>query len=144
MIDGSDDGGTSEDGGRTDCRLSVELFVDDVDASVAFYRDALRFSIERPDEGLVKSVRGSAVVAIGSVDALGDDHYFAPEAIAGRRGVGIILVLTVDDLGSERDRVRGSEYDVAEEIRERPWGQRDLRVVDLDGHYVLLTKAVEE
>jgi catechol 2,3-dioxygenase-like lactoylglutathione lyase family enzyme len=46
----------------------MELFVDDLDVSVGFYRTALGFRVERHDEVYVSVRRGSVVVGSGQRD----------------------------------------------------------------------------
>jgi hypothetical protein len=49
------------------------------------------------------------------------------------------LVLEVDDLGAEHDRVRASGWPLAEDLHERPWGLTDFRVLDPSGYYLRIT-----
>lgn len=53
--------------------------------------------------------------------------------------MGVELVLEVEDLDSERARVGSAGWPVVEDVRMRPWGLRDLRLLDPDGYYWRVT-----
>ncbi len=58
---------------------------------------------------------------------------------ARRPPVGVELVLEVDDLDFERERVAEAGWPVADKITERPWGLSDFRLLDPDGYYWRIT-----
>jgi uncharacterized glyoxalase superfamily protein PhnB len=68
-----------------------------------------------------------------------EDEYFTRHISGHRRGLGVELVLEVDDLDGYHARILASEYEISELLRERPWGLRDFRVVDPDGYYLRIT-----
>jgi lactoylglutathione lyase len=116
--------------------LRVELFPRDIDAFVSFYVGVLRFSLvrdDRPDGGTYVALqRGD--VRIGAVAAW--------EETDGSRRLpphGIEIVLETDDLEHERAAVRRAGWELAEDVVERPWGLRDFRLLDPDGHYIRVT-----
>jgi uncharacterized glyoxalase superfamily protein PhnB len=49
------------------------------------------------------------------------------------------IVLEVDDLAAERDRVSRAGWPVADEVALQPWGLRDFRLVDPSGYYLRIT-----
>ena len=52
---------------------------------------------------------------------------------------GIELVLEVDDLRAEHDRVVAHGWPIEEPLTDRPWGLTDFRVLDPGGHYLRIT-----
>ena len=60
-----------------------------------------------------------------------------------RPPVGVELVLEVDDVDAELERVRMSGWPIDEQLQERPWGLRDFRLIDPSGYYLRLTNCAE-
>ncbi len=65
--------------------------------------------------------------------------YFTRHIAEHRRGLGVEIVLEVDDLDAYHARILVSEYEISEPLRERSWGLRDFRVFDPDGYYLRIT-----
>ncbi|GAA8850548.1 hypothetical protein DUHN55_34370 [Helicobacter pylori] len=53
-------------------------------------------------------------------------------------GTEIVLVV-VDDVQAERDRLVAAGIDLADDLTDRPWGLTDVRVQDPDGYYLRIT-----
>jgi catechol 2,3-dioxygenase-like lactoylglutathione lyase family enzyme len=125
-------------------RLRMELFVDDLDASVAFYVDVLGFRVERRDPGYVSIRRGGVVLGLGPVAKLpehGEGAGFTRQRLAAGKGAGVEIVLELDGVDDvialyehSRTRVR-----IAEGLERRPWGLVDFRLTDPDGYYLRVT-----
>ena len=101
--------------------------------AVDFYVRVLRFTVERDerDEGYVALRRDAVLVGAARRE---------PEDAAVRRPpAGVELVLEVDDLDVETDHVRAQGWPLEEPMTERPWGLRDVRLLDPDGYYWRLT-----
>jgi lactoylglutathione lyase len=116
--------------------LRFEIFPDDLDATVDFYTRVLRFRLtgDRRDqqEQYVSLQRGG--VRIGALRS------GAAEVRACRLPpAGTELVLEVNDVVAERDRVIAAGWPLAEDLRERPWGLRDFRLLDPAGYYLRIT-----
>jgi predicted enzyme related to lactoylglutathione lyase len=116
--------------------LRVEVFPDDLDATVDFYTNVLRFSLttDRRAEpsGYVSLERGS--VRIGAARRVVPDAYPARLPPTGAE-----LVLEVDDVAGERHRVAAAGWPLEEDLRDRPWGLTDFRIVDPAGYYLRIT-----
>jgi len=122
----------------------MELFVDDPEASVAFYRDLLGFRIERRDQGYVSMRRGGVALGLGPVAKLpehGTGPGFTRQRLAADKGAGVEIVLELDD----RDQVVAlhdhcqAAATVVEALQFRPWGLWDFRLADPDGYYLRVT-----
>ena len=121
--------------------LRLELFVEDMSATVSFYERVLGFETLREDPGNYASLRsGGVLLGIGPLSKLPDeDGYFTRGISSLRRGLGVEIVLEVDDLDAAHRRVVASGHPVFEPPRERPWGLRDFRIADPDGYYLRVT-----
>jgi predicted enzyme related to lactoylglutathione lyase len=117
--------------------LRFEIFPDDLDATVDFYLRVLRFRLiaDRRDEPspYVSLQRGS--VRVGAAR-----RAVVPDArVARRPPAGVELVLEVDDVVAERDQITAAGWPITEDLRDRPWGLRDFRVLDPAGYYLRIT-----
>lgn len=124
--------------------LRFELFVDDVEASVGFYGATLRLAPPEAwsSDGYVPLRGGVVTIGVQNHTKLPADHHFSRERLAGPRGVGLEIVIEVDDVdrayalaSPEAERHHGR----IEPLRDRPWGARDFRLIDPDGYYVRVT-----
>ena len=127
----------------TGMTLRLELFVDDLDASIAFYGDLLGFSTDRREEDYAALRNGDAVLGLGLAGNLPASHHFNRESLSGPRGTGAEIVLEVADVDACYRRVVESRHPVAATLRTRPWGARDFRIVDPDGYYLRITSRAE-
>jgi lactoylglutathione lyase len=116
--------------------LRFEIFPDDLDVTVDFYTQVLRFRLatdqrSEPSE-YVSLDRGS--VRVGAARRV------VPDAHAARLPpAGVELVLEVDGVVAERDRVVAAGWPLTEDLQERPWGLKDFRILDPAGYYLRIT-----
>lgn len=125
-------------------RFRLELFVDDLEASIRFYETALGFSLVRRDADYASLRRGDAILGLGAISKLPADAAgpgFTQARLAGVRGAGVEIVLEVQDLDAALEDVRRAGGRVVEPLRDRPWGLRDFRLIDPDGYYLRVTHA---
>ena len=120
-------------------RLRLELFADDVPKSVAFYKDVLGFETVREEKGYAQLRLGAVEFGIGALDGLPRNHYFRPEIAKQRRGLGVEIVIEVDDVQAAFDRVNRSGTKVLSPLTKRPWGLTDFRIADPDGYYLRIS-----
>jgi predicted enzyme related to lactoylglutathione lyase len=116
--------------------LRFEIFPDDLDVIVDFYTRVLRFRLtadrrSEPD-AYVSLQRGSVRVGALRSSVSGSRSVRVPPA-------GVELVLEVDDVAGERDRVVAARWPLEEDLQDRPWGQADFRVLDPAGYYLRIT-----
>jgi lactoylglutathione lyase len=119
--------------------LRLEFFVQDLSAAHSFYRQVLGF-----DE-ISMSADGYTVLALGQIriDLQPKTHIAADHPIQygpeNRVGLGIEIVLEVDDLDTLHRRVLRTGWPLADPLQARPWGARDFRLLDPDGRYIRVT-----
>jgi lactoylglutathione lyase len=115
--------------------LRVEIFPADLDATVTFYTNIFSFSLvtdQRATHEYVALERDN--VRIGAAAR--------PGPVAGevrRPPTGVELVLEVDDIVEERNRVVAHGWPLEEDLSVRPWGLTDFRLLDPSGYYLRLT-----
>ena len=121
-------------------RARFELFVREMGVAVAFYTEVMGFDLLREEPGYSSLRRGEVILGLGPISKLPTEGgYFTRGIAEHRRGLGVEIVLEVDDLDAYHARILASEYEIFEPLRERPWGLRDFRVVDPDGYYLRIT-----
>lgn len=117
-----------------DMTLRCEIFPADLDVTIGFYQRVLGFQLtdDRRAEDFVSLRRGA--VQVGAVKAM------LPNASTARRPpAGLELVLEVDDVAAERDRVVAAGWPLDDDLRDQSWGLRDFRILDPDGYYLRIT-----
>jgi lactoylglutathione lyase len=121
--------------------LRLELFVEDMADSIAFYTQVLAFEVARHEPDDYASLRwGDAILGIGAVAKLPEEGgYFGRNISSHRRGLGVEIVLEVDDVEEWHTRVGTSGHPILEHLQDRPWGLRDFRIADPDGYYLRIT-----
>jgi len=119
--------------------IVVELFVRDVDASIAFYK-ALGFGVARRYEDYVLLRRGEIKLSLqGDAHAVAGPHYFTPHIGTFPRGTGVEISIQVADVDAEYIRARTAGLNIVKPMQDRPWGARDFRVADPDGYFLRIT-----
>lgn len=118
--------------------LRLELFVADLQASIAFYRDVLGFepigSKSAAGKGYTPMRMGEIRLGLNLHSRLGESHpVFISEG--ERPGRGVEIVAEFDDVEAFYQRVQASGWPISEPLGERPWGLFDFRVKDPDGYY---------
>lgn len=107
------------------------LRVTDFEASLAFYIDALGFTVDwRTGDGHAAVRRGNVAIMLSA-----DDQGQA----------GTWLYVGVNDVDALHDELRGKEVPIRHPPTNYPWGARELQVADPDGHVLRLgSDATEE
>ena len=124
--------------------VRFELFVDDVERSVAFYAAVLGLqpAVGYDPQGYVPVSAGRVRIGLQRHTALPADHHFRPGHFTGPRGVGVEIVIEVDDVAAAFARARDAAVPHGgqiEPLAARPWGQTDFRLIDPDGYYIRVT-----
>lgn len=118
--------------------VSPSLTVNDLQRSIAWYRDVLGFTVEdRWEDGGklmgVELVAGSAYIVLNQDDfAKGRDR---------RKGEGLRLWLsTVQDIDAFATRIKAHGGVLDREPRDMPWGARVFSISDPDGFKFNVTR----
>ncbi len=118
-------------------RSRVELYPADLNATLNFYVHVLGFDCIRDEretgDGYLLLQRDEAVVSASQRADVGN-------RAARRPPVGVELVLVVDDVIRELDRIRDRGWAIDEGLTSRPWGARDFRLLDPSGYYITVSE----
>src|SRR5450631_950437 len=115
--------------------LRFEIFPADLDGTVDFYTRVLGFSLtadRRADADAYVALRRGQV-------RVGAARRPAEAREARRPPSGGELVLEVDDVVGERDRVVAEGWPLDDDLQVRPWGLTDFRLLDPSGYYLRIT-----
>ena len=121
--------------------VRLELFVQDMDRAIDFYTRILRFTVLRRERHYASLQNGSFILGLGSIDKLPfhGDYYFIRPKLSSDRGMGVEIVLEVDDVQAAYRYVQSSGYRINEPLQKQEWGLTDFRIVDPDGYYLHIT-----
>jgi lactoylglutathione lyase len=118
-------------------RLRCEIFPSDLTRTLRFYVEVLGFDVVRDereaDPPYLAMRRGEVHLGAAARPPVPDPQVRRPPA-------GVELVLEVDDVAAERDRISATGWPLAEDLIRRPWGLRDFRLLDPDGYYWRVTE----
>jgi lactoylglutathione lyase len=119
--------------------IVVELFVRDVEKSIAFYR-SLGFDIAKRYEEWILMQRGDIKLTLqGDAHAVAGPHYFTPNIGHVPRGTGVEICIQVADVDAEHIRAKTAGLNIVKPIQDRPWQARDFRLADPDGYFLRIT-----
>lgn len=108
--------------------LRIEIFVADVDRTVAFYQ-RMGFELTGRTDGPPRYAAfrlGAARVGAAESDAVDPALRAVP--------TGTEIVIDVEDVRDVRNRIVRSGLDLDADLRQRPWGLEDFRLSDPDGY----------
>jgi len=119
--------------------LRLELFCRDVVQSADFYNRVLGFErVLVREDGYTVLKQSWVEIHLQSLASLPDDHPVRPRDDE-RIGMGVEIVLEVDDVRAAADRALGQGASLAAPLQTQPWGLTDFRLFDPDGRYLRVT-----
>lgn len=121
---------------------AISLNVSDYAASGRFLQEYFSFTVDMEAEGFISLSRpdvGFNIIYLQT--GLGS---FKPESHAGAAGNGLLVVLVVDDIDAEWDRLQGQNLQFPTPIETEPWGERFFQVLDPSGIIIQLVQWVTE
>jgi lactoylglutathione lyase len=128
-----------KDIGGITMKLRFELFVNDLETSLQFYKRVLGFQSGVPSSEYVDVFLDSVEIGLCKMDLLSDSHPLKTKTLEERKGLGVEIVLVVDDLEAYYNRVLESQYPIAAPLQMQPWNLKDFRLLDPDGYYIRVT-----
>jgi lactoylglutathione lyase len=117
----------------------VILYVEDLDRSIAFYREMIGLQLRLRDRGYVELVTEGTKFGLFARANL--PELIGREARAG--GPGGEIAFLVDDVDGEAARLRAAGAEILLGPTDRPWGHRTLHLLDPDGFVVELAQEIE-
>jgi uncharacterized glyoxalase superfamily protein PhnB len=120
--------------------IRLELFTSNIAKTVSFYQDVLGFKPLNSASHTYQPIQnGQVVLGIGLLESLGNNHYFNSELSDLKFGYGVEIVLEVDDIQLIYNKVKKANVEIESELKKRPWGLKDFRLVDPNGYYIRVT-----
>lgn len=116
-------------------RLGYEIFHRDLSTAVDFYVNVLGFEASDSADSADYVVVHRGEVRVGC--CLREDA----ETTERRPPKGSEIVLRIEDVEAEYDRVVATGWPIADALRERPWGLTDFRLFDPSGQYLRITNS---
>ncbi|HWC33094.1 MAG TPA: VOC family protein [Actinomycetota bacterium] len=116
----------------------VILYVEELERSIAFYRDVIGLSLRLEGDGYAEFATEGTKFGLFERSKL-------PELIgraAAPRGPAAEVVFVVDDVDAEAERLAAAGARVLMPPTDRAWGHRTLHVSDPDGHVVELAQEI--
>jgi uncharacterized glyoxalase superfamily protein PhnB len=110
--------------------------VNDVEKSLAWYRDVLGFVVKHRWEHEGK-LAGVEMAAGGVIFMLGQDDWKKGRDRAKGEGVRIYCS-TVQDVDELASRIKARGGTLTQEPRDEPWGTRDFALADPDGYKITI------
>jgi lactoylglutathione lyase len=87
-------------------RVRFELFVREMGVAVAFYTGVMGFDLIREEPGYSSLRKGEVILGLGPISKLpAEGGYFTRDIAEHRRGLGVEIVLEVDDLDAYHARI---------------------------------------
>lgn len=117
----------------------VILYVDDLDRSIAFYREMIGLQVKLQDQGYAELVTEGTKFGLFARAKL--PELIGRHARAG--GPGGEIAFLVEDVDAEAARLRAAGAEILLGPTDRPWGHRTLHLLDPDGFVVELAQEIE-
>ena len=116
-----------------------ELFVQDIQKSSEFYENVLGFTATKLTKEYVGLTNGNVRIGLGAISNLPTNHPLRLNNPDERKGVGIEIVLEVDDVAELYGKVQTCGHPISAPLMIQPWGLTDFRLIDPDGYYLRIT-----
>ncbi len=127
--------------GATMPNLTPHLFVEDLQRSIAFYRDVMRFEVTRAEPAdnptFASLKRGESTLMLSPFGESFEGWKMAEEADK-RRGAGgpvSFYIEAVEPLADEYARAQAAGAAIVDPLSARPWGQTEFTMSDPDGFW---------
>ena len=128
----------------TNNRLQIELHVPDFDKVLEFYgklgfKKVWHRSEHNNADYLVMERNNVILCFWPGNDKVYEQSYFKQFPKNSKRGYGVELVITVDDIDSYYEKVKKFAK-ITSPLVQRPWGLKDFRLEDPFGYYLRITE----
>ena len=121
---------------------AISLNVDDVTASATFVKQHFGFSEEMSADGFVSLSRKD--IGFNLIFLRTGLESFKPIHLRGHQADGLLIVLVVDDIDTEYERMQAEGVKITTAIETEPWGERFFQVSDPNGVVIQLVQWMTE
>lgn len=113
--------------------LGCSITCKDVQASIAFYRDAIGFGVAQTFERDGKVASGIVVAGSSAIVLNQDDGKLGWDRVKGQGFFLQVNVAAPADVDAAATRIAGAGGTLIDQPADRPWGVRMFQFRDLDG-----------
>lgn len=113
------------------------LYVQDLEASIRFYRDIVGIPFKFSEHGYAEFAAGA--VKLGLYQRTRLPELIGREPSDGPAGE---ILVPVESADTEAERFRAAGAEILSGPVDRPWGHRTVHVLDPDGNVVELAQAI--
>ncbi|NJM97380.1 MAG: glyoxalase [Phormidesmis sp. RL_2_1] len=121
---------------------AISLNVDDVTASATFLKQHFGFNEAMSADGFVSLSRKD--VGFNLIFLRTGLESFKPIRLRGHQADGLLIVLVVDDIDTEYERIQAEGVKITTAIETEPWGERFFQVSDPNGVVIQLVQWMTE
>ena len=119
---------------------AISLNVGDPHASAAFVKEHFGFEEVMAADGFVSLARPDA--GFNLIYLRTGLSTFKPDALAGHRADGLLIVFEVEDIDAEYERLQQEGVQITTPIETEEWGERFFQVTDPNGVVIQLVQWV--
>jgi lactoylglutathione lyase len=121
--------------------VRFEVFPADLERCITFYTRVLCFTLVQRKGGYAYFQRDSIFIGADQSNfELGDLQ--RADRSSRKPPTGVEIVIEVDDLVAERNRVVEEGWTLDADIKLQEWGLKDFRIMDPDGFYLRITQHI--
>jgi lactoylglutathione lyase len=121
--------------------VRFEVFPADLERCITFYTRVLCFTLVQRKDGYAYFQRDSIFIGADQSNfELGDLQ--RADRSSRKPPTGVEIVIEVDDLVAERNRVVEEGWTLDADIKLQEWGLKDFRIMDPDGFYLRITQHI--
>ncbi|WP_380676181.1 VOC family protein [Salinigranum sp. GCM10025319] len=121
----------------------VYLMVTDIERSIAFYEDALGFTLAERSERKATFETGRCSLVLQADFDEPTLAAFGLEPPGERRGDGLIVVVDADDVEAVHDRAKDAGASIPSPPRTVDWGREMMLVEDPDGYVLEISRPLD-
>jgi catechol 2,3-dioxygenase-like lactoylglutathione lyase family enzyme len=133
---------TRKDAAMNVTSAAISLNVPDPVRSSMFLQEHFGFEVAMEAEGFASLFRPDVEFNVIFLQTGLDT--FKPASHAGRAGDGLLLVLVVDEIDAEWERLQGKDLTFPTPIETEPWGERFFQVLDPNGIIIQLVQWMDQ
>lgn len=120
--------------------LRLELYVRDLEKSIAFYQDVVQLKLQAMDKTGAMFTAPNLKLLLTQQNIILKDHYFG-DLTSAQKGLGVEIIIVVNDIQESYKRISSMPVKLEANLTKQYWGMTDFRLTDPDGYYLRMTSS---